>query len=806
MTDQLDRLKAALADRYAIERELGAGGMATVYLAQDVRHERQVAIKVLRSDLAATLGAERFHREIKIAAQLQHPHILPLLDSGEADGLLYYVMPYIEGHSLRDKLETEGELPIAEVVRILRDVVDALTAAHAHRVVHRDIKPENILLSGRHALVTDFGVAKAVSEATGREQLTTAGIALGTPSYMAPEQASADPHLDHRVDIYAVGAVAYELLTGRPVFMGTTPQMVLAAHVTEAPQPVTKRRQSVPASFNTLVMRCLEKKPADRWQSAEELLPQLEALATPSGGMTPTDTLPISAARPARRNLFVAGGAAIAALVLVVTSLWVISSRWGGAGEPVSERIPMAVLVFDARDSSADAESFSEGIAEDVGTQLSKMSGFAVKAHASARRLSPDTMSYAAIAQRLQVDYLVHGNWSRAGEDVRITVRLIDPATEEQRWAENYTLVWTAASIFDVRNDVAEQIASALDLTLSPAEETQLAARPTESTNAYDAYRLGRFHWARRTKEDLHQAIEHFTAAAEADSTYALAYAGLADAYAFLPWYGSEQPEQWYPQAKAAAERALAIDNTLAEAHTSLAAVHWWYEWDWDAAGEEFQRALEFNPNYATALHWHGAYLAGIGRLSEGIAELTRAAEIDPLARNTRLNLGDAMKMAGRNDEAFEQYRYVDQLYPGRAAKYLGRLHLNLGQLEEALAAFGQDTVLSSNDCLGCGRAAVLTALGDSEGAHQILEELLRQSRREYVSPVFFAEMYLGLGDLDEVFAWLGRAVDERDPRLAFTLLVQPRWAPMLADPRFSTVLRKMGLGVDEEGRVAKRD
>ncbi|MFC1639210.1 protein kinase [Gemmatimonadota bacterium] len=321
MTDALSRLTSALADRYTIERELGAGGMATVYLAEDVKHHRKVAVKVLRPDLAAALGPERFLQEIEIAAQLQHPNILALYDSGEADGFLFYVMPYIDGPSLRDKLAKEGELPIGEAVRILRDVVDALTEAHEHGVVHRDIKPENIMLRGRHALVTDFGVEKAVSEATGREQLTTAGIALGTPAYMAPEQAAADPHIDQRVDIYAVGAVAYELLTGRPVFMGTTPQMILSAHMTEPPQPVTKHRDTVPAALESVVMRCLEKRPADRWQSAEELLPQLEALATPSGGMTPTDTRPM-AGIASRRRWFVPTVAAVAVLFVVVFVLW----------------------------------------------------------------------------------------------------------------------------------------------------------------------------------------------------------------------------------------------------------------------------------------------------------------------------------------------------------------------------------------------------------------------------------------------------------------------------------------------------
>jgi tRNA A-37 threonylcarbamoyl transferase component Bud32/tetratricopeptide (TPR) repeat protein len=295
MADQLEQLKAALAGRYEILRELGAGGMATVYLAHDPRHDRQVALKVLRPDLAASLGPDRFLNEIRIAAKLTHPHILPVHDSGEAGGFLYYVMPYIEGESLRDKIAREGELPVPEAARILRDIVDALALAHANGVVHRDIKPDNVMLAGRHALVVDFGVAKAVSEAAGAQQLTTVGVALGTPHYMAPEQAAADPHVDHRADLYAVGIMGYELLAGRPPFAGTTPQQILASHVTQVPDPVTKWRSSVPPALAQLIMRCLEKKPADRWQRAEELLPVLEALTTPSGGITPTDTQPFAA-------------------------------------------------------------------------------------------------------------------------------------------------------------------------------------------------------------------------------------------------------------------------------------------------------------------------------------------------------------------------------------------------------------------------------------------------------------------------------------------------------------------------------
>jgi Tol biopolymer transport system component len=350
VTDYRARLEAALASRYTIERELGSGGMATVYLAEDLRHHRKVAVKVLRPEIAASLGSDRFFREIEVAARLQHPHILPLLDSGEGDGFYYYVMPYISGESLRDRLARHGELPIHDAVRILVEVVDALAAAHGEGVVHRDIKPDNVMLSGRHALVTDFGVAKAVSEATGRQQLTTAGVALGTPSYMAPEQAVADPHLDHRVDIYAVGVMAYEMLTGNPPFHGRSAQEILAAQVTQAPEPITSRREAVPQSLALVIMKCLEKRPADRWQSAEELLGQLEVLSTPTAGMTPTQTRPLTAVKVSRSfprwaawalgGAVVAGGAFALSLRQAPPPTLVLGKRMAVAATPEWEVHP----------------------------------------------------------------------------------------------------------------------------------------------------------------------------------------------------------------------------------------------------------------------------------------------------------------------------------------------------------------------------------------------------------------------------------------------------------------------------------
>lgn len=322
LDDLLPRLTAALADRYAVEREIGSGGMALVFLADDLKHHRKVAVKVLRPDLAAALGAKRFLREIEIAAQLAHPHILPLHDSGEADGFLFYVMPFVEGESLRDRLVREGALPIADALRLLRDIADALAYAHTHHLVHRDIKPDNVMLSGRHALVTDFGVAKAVSEAGGAAQLTTVGVSLGTPAYMAPEQATADPNVDHRADLYAFGVLAYEVLAGRLPFTGPTAQAVLAAHLTEPPQPVRELRAEVPPALAAAVMRCLEKKAEDRFQSAEELLTELEVLITPSGGVTPVGTAP-ARARASRRRRALA--MTVTGVVLLAAGGWLVT-------------------------------------------------------------------------------------------------------------------------------------------------------------------------------------------------------------------------------------------------------------------------------------------------------------------------------------------------------------------------------------------------------------------------------------------------------------------------------------------------
>ena len=530
MSDATVRLTAALDGRYSIERELGAGGMATVYLAEDVRHHRKVALKVLRPDLAATLGPERFLREIEIAANLTHPHVLPLYDSGEADGFLFYVLPYIEGESLRDRLVREGELPIGEVVRILRDVVDALAHAHDQGVVHRDIKPDNVMLSGRHALVTDFGVAKAVSEATGRHQLTTVGVALGTPAYMSPEQAEASDHIDHRADIYAVGALAYELLAGRPPFVHKSPQLTLVAHVTEAPKPVTVHRDSAPPALAELVMRCLEKKPADRWQSAEEMLGHLEALATPSGGLTPTATMPVSAAAGGG-GLFtpmkIVAAAAVVVAVVAVGSL-VRSGGGSGAGSVGAELDPNVVVIVPFRFSGPEELDYvGDGVVDLLAARLTGEVGPRAVDPAGATAVwaelseADPTRATDGLARRFGAGLTLTGSVVADPSGLNVSASLSEVSSTSDLAS---TSVQGPA---DSLAAIVDRLAAGL-LSLSTGEyEESLDQLTSTSPEALREYLLGQREY-KRVRFAL--SSEHFRRAVQLDSTFALAAIGWADA------------------------------------------------------------------------------------------------------------------------------------------------------------------------------------------------------------------------------------------------------------------------------------
>jgi serine/threonine-protein kinase len=663
VTDTLDRLRAALAGRYTLEREIGSGGMATVYLAEDVKHHRKVALKVMRPELAASMGATRFLREIETAAQLQHPHILPLHDSGEADGFLYFVMPYVEGESLRTRLARGGELPVGEAVRVLRDVADALAHAHARGVVHRDIKPDNVLLSGRHALVTDFGVAKAVSEATGRQSITTVGVALGTPSYMSPEQAAADPHIDHRADIYALGCLAYELLAGRPPFVGDSAQQVLAAHVTQAATPVTSGRPAVPPGVNTLVMRCLEKKPADRWQTAEEVLVQLEGLMTPSGGVTPTDTRPLTGVRvpvgPRRAVI----GAIAAGVALVALAGWALLGRGVGGASGEKPRL----VVLPPRNLGPPEQAYvADGIAEEINNRLVGLSGLEVIGRTSAERYRDTDKSPRQIGEELGVQYLlalrVGSEGPASGRRLRVSAELLRGATEAQLWGKSFVADSTD-DWFRVQGEIATEVASAMGVTMGSGERGRVAARPTSNAEAYDYYLRGQAAVNRGYGiATFRDAEQRFTRAVELDPRFALAWAGLAMAHTELYWFQADRSARRLELAQAAIDRATALAPEDPEV-VFMRGVHRYHVFlDYEGALTELRRAAALDPGRAEPYEWMGYVQRRSGRLTEAIGSLEQAVRLDPQAGRLLGGLAETYSGAGRYLDAVRfAERAVDQ-------------------------------------------------------------------------------------------------------------------------------------------------
>ena len=753
MSDLLERLRGALASRYTVQRELGEGGMAKVFLAHDLKYDREVAIKVLRPDLAADVGVGRFLHEIQVAARLHHPHILPLYDSDQADGMAYYVMPYIKGETLRQHLKRQRQLAIPEALQIAREIADALNYAHAAKVVHRDIKPANILLDSGHALVADFGIARAIGES---QSLTTKGHVVGSPSYMSPEQVDGSEFIDGRSDIYSLGCVLFEMLVGQPPFQGSSVTAIIANRLTTPAPSARAFRELVPEAVDTAVKQAMATLPADRFATAAQFA---EALGTSA-----TVAIAVGTAQ------------AMATEVNVANSV--------------------AVLPFENMSADPENEYFSDGITDDIIAQLSKISALKVISRTSSMQYKKTTKKIAAIAQELGVAAVLEGSVRRAGPRVRIVVHLVDPKSEKHLWGETFDRQLT--DVFEVQSEVANQITGALSVALSPEEKQRVEKKATGDVEAYNRYLLGRFHVNKWSEASVEQAIGHFEAAIAMDPGYALAYAGLADAYELLSIGLSSKPAlENLTQARSMALKALELDDTLAEAHTSLAYARWLGDLDWSTAEREFKRALELKSSYVPAHQWYAEYLAALGRHDEALAEIRRAQQLDPLAVPVNRAVGWVLYFARQYNQSTEELQKALAMDPEflGARLVLWWVQVAKGAAEEAIADIRREAERpGSKSVKKLMLAYADAAAGKEEEARGLIQELEDKLASDDRLALLSTFPLTALGEQDRAFAQLNRAYEHREPGLMF-LRVAPWLDPLRSDPRFGMLSEKLGLG-----------
>ena len=684
MSDLLRRLQAALAERYDLDREIGRGGMATVYLAQDVRHHRSVAVKVLHPELALSLGSDRFLREIQIAARLQHPHIVPLYDSGQAGEFLYYVMPFVDGESLRQRLERERHLPLEEALKIARAVAAALDYAHRQQIVHRDIKPENVMLHEGEAMVTDFGIAKAVTAAAATS-LTQTGTAVGTPAYMSPEQASGEIELDGRSDVYSLGCLVFEMLAARTPYTGPTAQAIIAHAFTDPVPALRAFREAVPEWVEHAVAKALAKDPAERYATAAQFGQALggSGVTLPPGGTVTTATAAKS----------------------------------------------IAVLPFVNMSADRENEYFSDGIAEEIINALTKVQALRVASRTSAFAFKGRSEDIGDIGRKLKVATVLEGSVRKAGDRLRVTAQLVNVADGYHLWSERYDR--QLEDVFAIQDEIAGNIVRALRVVLSDAEKRAIEKAPTDNVQAYDYYLRGRqfFHQFRRT--GIQFARRMFERAIEIDPNYALAYAGVADCCSFLYmyWDGSKSNLE---SADSASRKALALDAELAEAHASRGFA-FSLSRQYAEARREFETAIRLNPKLYEAHYLYARACFQEGKLEEAVRHYEDASRVRPEDYQALLLMQTPLHGLGRKAEALEAVRRGLQvaekhleLNPDDArALYLGAGALvQLGERERGIEWARRARAMDPEDSgVLYNVACVYAILGQSDEAIACLEK-----------------------------------------------------------------------------------
>ena len=790
--DLRTQLQRALGDAYTLERELGGGGMSRVFTANERALGRTVVVKVIAPELAEGVSADRFGREIQVAASLQQANIVPLLAAGDAGGVPYYTMPFVQGESLRGRLASGAPISISEGVGILRDVARALSYAHARGVVHRDIKPDNVLLSHGAAVVTDFGIAKAVSAARtlpGSSTLTQAGTSIGTPAYMAPEQVAGDPNVDARADLYAWGCLAYELFTGAPPFVRDTPQRTLAAQLGETPAPLAPKRADLPLSLANLVMRCLAKDPALRPANADEILRDLDTAFTP--GASSGERAASAAASGTRWYLWAA-----AVAVLLLATVAVVTMRNRGRGEDGSRSaLDRSVAVLPLANLSGDKadDFFGVGLSEEMTRALSKI-GVRVVGRVSAGALQAKGLDERTIAQQLGVGSLLTGSVQRANGQVRINVSLISAADGAVRWTEKYDRPLT--NVFAVQDEIARSVADKLLGSLGGARGATAARNETADPEAYALFLQGQVLFNRRTAQSLKQAVALFERATARDPKFARAQGMLSLALAVLPTYDFGDVDAVQDQALAAAARALAIDSTVAEAYTAVA---------WVVAGRGasrradtlFAHAIALDSTVATAWGWHGLLALWKGDFKLAHQRVARARDLEPVSLIVRIFEAQILQAERRNAEALAASQQITDMDSTFALNWTTRSNVltALGRYPEAIAIMERQAALlpvsPPSETHGT-LAYVYARAGNTVKARQVLERMKAANGGQLPSMGSVAATLDQLGDREAGVATLAAALAKHDPWIN-NLQRTDRFDHLRTDPRAAAMLTKLG-------------
>jgi eukaryotic-like serine/threonine-protein kinase len=782
--------------RFRVLEKLGVGGMGVVYKAEDTRLHRTVALKFLPSDLTGDPQAlQRFESEAHAASALNHPNICTIYDIDEVAGQPFIAMELLEGQSLDQRIGG-GPLPIDELLRLGMQIVDGLEAAHTRGILHRDIKPSNIIVTTRSgAKILDFGLAKlqaadqaeplpaapAETKSTQVENLalTLTGAAMGTAGYMSPEQIRG-VKLDARTDLFSFGLVLYEMATGQRAFKGDTGPVLQEAILNQAPIPARELNPAVPAKLEKIISKALEKDREARYQSAVELRGDLEKLKLETEG---------------RRSHVSRWAVAAVLLVLLGAVLgWVNEWKHRGVTAGVPSIRSLAVLPLENLSGDPEQKYFAEGMTEELIARLTKLSTVRVISRTSIVRYDDTRKSLPQIARELGVDGMVEGSVMRFGDRVRIHIQLVYAPRDQHLWAATYER--NLKDVQELQADATRDIAGEIHLALSRQQQTRLANARAIDPEAHELYLKGRYFWNKRDPAGFNKAKEYFQQAIAKDPNYAEAYAGLADSYIFMVDAADEPHPMAVPAAKAAAEKALQLDDTLAEAHTSLGLISTHFGWDWEGSRKHFERAIALNPNYATARHWYGdIYLAPMGRVDEALAEIRKAQELDPLSSIISTDLGKELIYTRRYDEAVAQLKQTLEMDPDFALAHfwLWYAYTESGKYSEALAEVEKLQVDPQPLFHLYAPAYTKAKSGNKKEASMLLSQLLQNPQHQYVDPAMIACIYIALGETDQGFAWLEKGYTSAKSGLT-TLKVGPMWDPVRSDPRFIALARRVGL------------